>query len=99
MIPANERVIIDTVLNKFHSQGKFEWIIKSTLYAFPVFVAWRTLYKDRIPTRKSRAVVDIQKLNRVVVSDAYPIPLQSDIIRAMFGCKYISVIDGTDFFY
>jgi hypothetical protein len=98
-IPANERVIIDIILDKLHSQNKFEWTIKSIFYIFPVFVAWRTLYKDRILIRKSRTVVDIRKFNRTAVSHAYPIPLQSDIIKAMLDCKYISVMDGTDFFY
>jgi hypothetical protein len=70
-IPVNERVIIDATLNKLHSQNKFEWIIKSTFYAFSVFVAWRTLYKDGIPIRKNRAVVDIRKFNRIAISDVY----------------------------
>jgi hypothetical protein len=98
-VPFNERVIIDTALDKFHSQDKFEWITKSTFYAFLVFVAWRTLYKDGIPIRKDRAVVDIRRLNKAAISDAYLISLQSDIIKAIFDCNYISVIDETDFFY
>jgi hypothetical protein len=98
-VPSNEQVIIDTILDKIHSQDKFEWIIKSIFYAFPVFVAWRTFYKDGILIRKDRAVVDIRKLNRAAVSDAYSIFLQFDIIRIILGCKYISVIDGIDFFY
>jgi hypothetical protein len=98
-IPSNERIIINTVLNKLHNQDKLEWITKPISYIFPVFVAWRTLYKDGIPIRKSRAVVDIRKFNKIAVSDAYFIPLQSDIIRAMLDCKYINVMDGIDFFY
>jgi hypothetical protein len=95
----NERVIIDTILDKFYNQDKFEWIIKSTFYIFPVFVVWRTLYKNGILIRKGRAVVDIRKFNRIVMSDIYFIFLQFDIIRIILGCKYISVIDGIDFFY
>jgi hypothetical protein len=98
-VPSNERIIIDTTLDKLHNQDKFEWIIKLTSYAFPVFVAWRTLYKDGILIRKDRAVVDIRKFNKIAVSDAYLIPFQSDIIKIMLGCKYISVIDEIDFFY
>jgi hypothetical protein len=95
----NERVIINTALNKLYSQGKFEWITKSTFYIFPVFVVWRTLYKNGIPIRKGRTVVDIRKFNKIVVSDAYSIPLQSDIIKTILDCKYISVINKIDFFY
>jgi hypothetical protein len=98
-ILSNERIIIDTVLNKLHNQDKFEWIIKSTFYVFPVFVIWRTFYKNEIPIRKSRAVVDIREFNKAAISDIYPISLQFDIIRVIFGYKYISVINKTDFFY
>jgi hypothetical protein len=67
----NERVIINTALNKLYSQGKFEWITKSTFYIFPVFIVWRTLYKDGISIRKGRAIVDIREFNRAVISDTY----------------------------
>jgi hypothetical protein len=72
---------------------------QSISYAFPIFVVWRTLYKNEIPIRKDRAVVDIQKFNKAAVSDTYFIPLQSDIIKAILGYKYINVINRTDFFY
>jgi hypothetical protein len=98
-VPANERVIIDTALDKLHSQDKFEWITKSTFYIFSVFVVWRTLYKDGILIRKNRIVVDIREFNKAAVSDAYFIPLQSDIIKTILDYKYISVINGIDFFY
>jgi hypothetical protein len=98
-IPSNKRIIINTILDKLHSQDKFEWITKSIFYIFPIFIVWRTLYKDRIPIRKDRAVVDIRKFNRAAVLNTYPILLQSDIIRIIFDCKYINVIDGIDVFY
>jgi hypothetical protein len=98
-VPSNERVIIDTALNKFHNQDKFEWTIKSISYIFPIFVVWRTLYKNGILIRKNLAVIDIRKFNKIVISDAYSISLQSDIIKIIFDCKYISVINETDFFY
>jgi hypothetical protein len=99
VVPANERAIIDETLDKMHAQGRLEWTQKPVPYAFPVFVAWRVVYKDGKPIRKGRAVVDIRGLNQATVSDAYPLPLQSDIIASILGCKYISVMDGTDFFY
>jgi hypothetical protein len=98
-VPSNKRIIINTILNKFHNQSKFEWTIKSTPYIFPIFIAWRTVYKDRISIRKDRVIVDIRKFNKAAISDAYLILLQSDIIRIILDCKYINVINGTDFFY
>ena len=52
-----------------------------------------------MPVRKGRAVIDIRGLNRAVITDTYPIPLQSDIISDILGYKYISIVDGTNFFY
>ena len=98
-VPSNERIIIDTALDKFYSQGKFKWITKSISYIFPIFIVWRTFYKNGIPIRKNRTVLDIRRFNKAAVSDIYLILLQSDIIRIMLDYKYISVIDGTDFFY
>jgi hypothetical protein len=98
-ISSNKRIIINTSLNKHHNQDKFEWTIKSTLYTFPVFIAWRTLYKNEIPILKDRAVIDIRKFNKIAILNIYPIPLQSDIIKIIFDCKYINVINKTDFFY
>jgi hypothetical protein len=98
-ISFNERIIIDTALDKFYNQDKFEWIIKSIFYVFLILIVWRTLYKDRILIRKGRAVVDIRKLNKTAMSDIYSIPLQSDIIKAILDCKYINIINKTDFFY
>jgi hypothetical protein len=68
-------------------------------YIFPIFIVWRILYKDGIPIRKDRAVVDIRKFNKAAISDIYFIFLQSDIIKIIFDCKYINVINEIDFFY
>jgi hypothetical protein len=38
-------------------------------------------------------------LNRLAVPNAYPMPLQSDLIEALRGKRAISVIDGSQFFY
>ena len=61
-----------------------------------MFVVWKTLPSGE---RKGRAVVDIRGLNRLLVPDAYCVPLQSDIIRNLIGCKRISLLDAMSFFY
>jgi hypothetical protein len=52
-----------------------------------------------MPVRKGRAVINIRELNRAAITDTYPIPLQLDIISDILAYKYISIVDGTDFFY
>ena len=44
-------------------------------------------------------MVDIRGLNKIAINDAYPLPLQSDIIVAVQGSSHISTVDGTNFFH
>lgn len=50
-------------------------------------------------TRKGRAVVDIRGLNVITQTDVYPLFLQIDMINAVKGCLYITVVDCASFFY
>lgn len=48
---------------------------------------------------KRRPVVDLRDLNKITEPDVYPCPLQSDMIAALRGCHFITVMDATSFFY
>ena len=55
-----------------------------------------------IPGREEpvgRVVVDVRELNDITIPDAYPMPSQEDILQRIMGCKYITVVDATSFFY
>ncbi len=91
-----DRQVVDKTFDELHDQGRLEWTAESTPFSYPVFVVWRTLANGE---RKGRAVVDIRKLNEVTQPDAYPLPLQSDIIATVSGCRYITVVDCASFFY
>ena len=43
--------------------------------------------------------MDIQELNRMVLADTYPMPLQAQVIVLVAGCGYITVVDAAAFFY
>jgi hypothetical protein len=51
------------------------------------------------PMRRGRVVIDIRGLNKISEHDAYPMPLQSDILSKAQGCPYISVMDCAVFFH
>jgi hypothetical protein len=58
-------------------------------------VVWKT-----VPGKaKSRPVMDLRPINKWAIPDAYPMPLQSEVIEAVRGMKYITVIDASAFFY
>jgi hypothetical protein len=67
-----------------------------TPFSYPVFVVFKIGYDRKY---YSRVIVDFRSLNQIVFPDIYPIPLQSDIIGAVYGSKFITVLDYASFFY
>ncbi len=43
--------------------------------------------------------MDIRKLNKLILPDSYPFPLQSEIIANIQGCTNLAVFDAASFFY
>ena len=91
-----DREVIDKVFDELHEQGRLEWTKEATPFSFPVFVVWKTLIDGKA---KGRPVVDIRRLNELLVRDAYAVPLQGDVIDMLTGCLHISIMDATSFFY
>ena len=90
-----DKVAVDDIFDKLHTQGRFTWIDRSTSFSFSIFVIWR----DSSSNKKARVIVNIRDLNAVFQSDTYSLSLQSDIIQAVQRCKFIFVIDCASFFY
>lgn len=64
--------------------------------SFLVFIVWKS---DSDGKRKSHAVVDIFKLNNLMLPNSYPLPLQSEIIANVQGYTNLAVLDAASFFY
>lgn len=90
-----DRQIVDKTFDELHKQGRLEWTSQPTPFSYPVFVVWKDLPNEK----KGRPVIDIRGLNDLLVRDAYPVPLQSDVIARLRGCSHISVLDASSFFY
>ena len=91
-----DREVIDRTFDELHRQGRLEWTKSSTPFSYPVFVVWKTLSSEE---RKGRAVIDIKGLNDLLLSDAYSVSLQSEIIARMQGRRFLSIADVISFFY
>lgn len=64
--------VVDKIFNEMHRLDYLKFTTKYTPFSFPVFVIWKPDAKGK---RKSRVVVDIRKLNEMLLSDSYPLPL------------------------
>ena len=95
-----DRTIIDKEFDELNRQRKMQWTKGFTKYKYPVFIVWRTVnLLGKQPERKGKVVVDIRGLNKITESDAYPMFLQSDIISAVQGASYITVVNCAAFFH
>lgn len=90
------RALVDKTFNKLQQQGCLVYIQGLTLFNFSIFVIW-ILRPNRI--MKGQAVLDIKRLNKLVVSDTYTLILQSNIIASVRGCTHLAILDTASFFY
>ena len=88
--------LVDETFDEMHRQGRLKFTADPTPFSFPVFVVWKP---DGNGKKKGRAVVDIRKLNEMVLPDSYPLPLQSEIIANVQSCTNLAVLDAASFFY
>lgn len=66
------RYVVHNIFDKIYKHGHLEYTIDPTLFSFLVFVIYKTeLHKKR----KSQIIVDIRKLNNLVLLEFYPLPL------------------------
>ena len=94
-VGARDKQVINEAFDKLHNQGRMEWTSTATPFTFPCFVVW----KDTADGPKGRVVVDIRALNKITIPDAYPVPLQSEILALIMHATHISTIDAASFFY
>ncbi len=90
------RRVVDDTFDEMHKQGRLRYTTDPTSFSFPVFVVFKTDHQGR---RNGRAVVDIRRLNELVLPDSYPFSLQSEIIANVQGCTNLAVLDAASFFY
>ena len=66
------RQLVDDTFNELHQQGLMKFTSNPTPFSFPVFVVWKSDSKGK---KKGCAVVDIRKLNDLVLPNSYPLSL------------------------
>ena len=94
-VGARDKEVINEAFDKLHEQGRMDWTTTSTPFSFPCFVVW----KDTADGPKGRVVIDIRALNKITIPDAYPVPLQLEILALLRKATHISTVDAAAFFY
>ena len=87
---------IDETFDENARLGRME-PAKHSPYSLPVFVVYK--YTPEGTVKKARPVVDLRPLNDIAESDAYPLPLQEDILNSLAFADYISSVDFVSSFY
>lgn len=72
--------LVDKTFDEMQHLGCLKYTTSYIQFSFLVFVVYKTNIKGE---KKGCAMVDICKLNNLVISDTYPLPLQSDIIASV----------------
>jgi hypothetical protein len=91
----DDRKVIDDIFDRLQTQKRLKFIKKATSFSYSIFVIW--IIKDEI--RKDKIIVNIRDLNALLVSNAYSISSQSEIIENLLECKYLSILNVNIFFY
>lgn len=88
--------LVDKIFDELQRQGRLVYTKTYTPFSFSVLVVWKPGADAK---KKGRAIVDIKRLNELVMPDAYPLPLQADIIANVQGCTHLAVLNAASFFY
>ena len=96
LLDINSKRLVDGTFNELQRLGCLKYTTSHTPFSFSVFIIWKTAANSE---KKGRAVVDIRKLNDLVIPNTYPLPLQSEIIANVQGYTNLAVLDAASFFY
>lgn len=95
-----DKAMMNKEFDLYQKTRKMSWTMKSTSYAYSVFMIWTTVRLSRKALmKKNRVMMNIRGLNKISKFDAYLMSLQSDIISCVQGCQYIFVMDCVTFFH
>ncbi|KAH5621114.1 hypothetical protein HBI23_240920 [Parastagonospora nodorum] len=99
-VGAKDKEVIDKVFDKLHDDGRMDWAQRFTPFGVPVFVTRKTGVDDNgQPVSVGRPVIDMRDVNDWILKDSYPLTDQNDILNAMSGAAYYTVVDGLSYFY
>ena len=98
-LKSTNREFVDEIFDKLYTQDRMKYITQSTSHDYSIFVVWRIVFDFDESKKKSRVVINIRELNKILIIDSYSMSLQSNIIFFVIDCLYISIFDAIEFFH
>lgn len=92
----NNQQVVNKTFDKIHCLGCLKFTTEYTLFSFLVFVICKANAEGK---KKDKAMVDIRKLNEMVLFNSYALFLQSEIIANVQGCTNLAILNTASFFY
>ena len=84
-VSKRDEAFIDEIFDRARADGRMSLVQGVVSAGWPCFVVWQR--------GKGRVVIDLRSLNDKVVKDAYPLPMQQDIIGETRDKDEISAFD------
>ena len=94
-----DRKLVDETFDKLHAQERMKYTSQFTSHDYSIFAIWRIVFDFDDSKRKSRVIVNIRDLNKIILTDSYFMSLQANIIVVVIDCRFISIFDVVDFFH
>jgi hypothetical protein len=91
----DDKKMINDIFNRLQTQSRLKFTIATTFFNYSIFVMW--MIKNDV--RKNKTIMNIRKFNALLISDAYSVFFQSEIIDDLLECKYLSILNVNAFFY
>src|SRR5579859_1175508 len=90
-VSKRDEAAIDETFDRARADGRLSAVEGVVPCGWPVFVVWKN--------GKARPVVDLRGLNEKTIMDAYPLPLQEDIVGCIRGKYFLALVDLQKAFY
>lgn len=85
----------DKIFEEMQRLDRLKHIVSNTSFSFLVFVIEKMTANGE---KKGRVVVDIRKLNDLVISNVYPLSFKLEIITNVQRYINLAMLDNTSFF-
>ena len=71
LLKSVDRKFVNKVFDKLYKQKQMKYINQSTSHKYSIFIVWKIVFEFDESKCKEQVVIDIKKLNKIIVIDFY----------------------------